>query len=179
MTQPSVVLDAIATNLRTLLGPAALDVRVVDSSLTIEHPDVVAAKSTAVLVACPSFKVAAEYEPPTATCRFAAVLVVKLPKGSSQASRGDVAMDLAALVGSHVGRENWGVCASQAEDVRVRNLNSPDMNIVLWGVEWTQKIQLDAKLNPELLNRLGSIHITYAMGGPDTPEHSSIQEFPS
>ena len=179
MSEPSAVLAAVVARLATLLGS---DVSVEANPGQFEGKDFVTNTPAAVLVTCVGLPVDHEqdYEPPTANADFAAFVLVRAAEHPK--SQGDVAMDLAALVVSHVSRETWsGLAAQRATRVRARNLYSralKDEGLTAWAVTWSQAIELTPPDTAGVLHRLAEIHTTFAMGDASTPDVSHTQQFP-
>ena len=179
MSAPTEVISAMVTRLQELLGD---QIKVSAHEGAYEGKDFVTEGSAAVLVTCLDLPIAHDLqsEPPTANGQFAAFCLVD-DNNSPTKSRGDVAMDLAGLVASHVQRERWnGTATDIASRVRAQNLHNRsflEKGIGVWVVRWTQPIELTAPSVDGILERLTRIDTTFSMGTADTPDVAHTLEF--
>jgi hypothetical protein len=166
MAEPSAVLDDIVSSLQSLLGA---NVSVKAHRGNFEGKDIVTTRHAAVLVACTSLDIDPEcdWEPPVANGQFVAFVFAKVD--AHPKSKYDIAMDLAALIASHVKRSPWldddGI-VRRAERIRVLNLHSREHlqdGLSIWSVTWTQQVELTPVDNDGVLNLLGEIRTTFVI----------------
>jgi hypothetical protein len=178
MSVPSEVVDAIVTTLGTRLAPASVEVRTIEGPFDVDTTGNLTLPSSAcVLVFCSSLPIDAQTYLTDAT--FYAVCIARTNVGD--AKRGDVAMDLAALVASIVARERWGVCFKIPSRVRVANEYRPELakgkGLSAWSVTWTQMVELNKDENGAV-ERLKTMTFEHEVGGVDTPDLHATLEFP-
>ena len=190
--RPSAVIAAIVSRLQAALPDEAVEVRAHDGEFLLTGgKDGLTVRSPGILVACLGFPsvMPRDFEPPAARAHFVAVCHARTAKpDDDQATAGDVAMDLAAMVMGIVQNEIWKdgdgnpvVCA-RAEKISASNELDEKVKakgIRVWCVQWLQGIEMPAHADVmDSLNRLAAINLLFEMGDEDTPDQEALQEFP-
>lgn len=189
MTTPSKLLDTIATTLEERLAPLlpsintpVIPVRITDDMTEDVIGDMHAPGLPCVLVTCTGLpQVGRETGDLTFEAEFVARCYSALPvaPGGAVSSRGDVAMNLAARVAAIVDSELWvddnGEPQASARASRVAPRNRSTRGAAarghsLWTVTWRQQLELTDVLIDAELFPFKKLHLTYAMGGADTPD---------
>jgi hypothetical protein len=188
---PNKVLDAIAQNLLEMLSPASEPlVRVlVSDSIDEDVSDSETFQAPAVVLSCTGFG--------DQSLSAGAMLVdgemvarcyARLPAGASDArtSRGDVAMNLAALVAQAVegtlwtGADGKPVVVRLADRVRVQNRTGRALlvgeGLAMWTVRWVQRFELNGADTAETLRTFKTLFVQWDMGGADTPQETELIE---
>lgn len=176
MTQPSALLDAIITELSAVLAPVI--VRQTDD-LSDDVSEQQTFRAPAVVVTCTGLT---DMDRDTGALSVSAQLVARcyarLAGGGG--SRGDVAMNLAAVVAQQVEGRIWGQAAGapiatmRAQRIAVRNRTSREMmdrGVALWTVSWTQLIELGEPDAGAILHAFRTLHVT--MGGTAQEPHAA------
>jgi len=197
MTQPSKVLDAMVARIRAVLEPTndqlahgtpRVHVGVVDDAGLADVVEYKTVPVPSVLLSCTALpSVALDYGPTTVEGQFIARCFSR--SGASAAgvvqSRGDVAMDLAALVSSLVDEEVWPdaegrpTALSRATRLLARNLGARELSgrgLSLWVVSWSQRIELTPLDRDGVLRALRRIHLDMHIPGGDAPDASGDLE---
>lgn len=177
---PSSVVDSIVSVLRTKLGAEVVHVSAHDGDFDFwDNGDGKVAKTfptPCVLVCCLGFPVVPlDFGNPIGDATFVAVCMARTPKkGEAQDTPGDVAMDLAGLVGGIVEGEKWqGKATQRATKIRPRNENGLKTRlkgVSVWTVAWNQVIELQTAVTEATYNDLRKIHFKFAMGDANTPD---------
>lgn len=183
MTQPSVLLDNIASVLVTELGSAvaANAVQVVDGEYGTDEKllkSFVTIPTPGVLVTMLGFSlVENSMKPLLAKGHFVAFCLAKLPKKPEKDSRGDVAADLASVVFLTAYEQLWNSKASKrAEKLRVFNLHGDELaeqGVSIWAVHWLQDFEVTKETVAAALNKLRKIRITFEMGDANTEDEEA------
>lgn len=194
--KPSAVLDAIAQGLLVHLspkqpGPDAPPIRVLVSDRTDEDvTDTETVGGPALVLSCTGFS---DQEivggAMIVDADFLVRCYARLPQGPSdaKASRGDVAMNLAALVAQVVSSTMWtgpdgdAVVVRAADRVRVANRTARAQlsgdGHAMWTVRWTQRFELTPVDHAEVLQVLRRLFVQWDLGGEtDTPQESELIE---
>ncbi len=178
MTTPASVLDAVVSALRAALEPVSpgLDAQTVDvratDDLSVDVGDVVTLRAPAVIVSVTTFgEVGRDLGPLTVDMSFVARCYARVPSGPSAPSdtRGDVAMNLAALVAQTVeGNGIWAapdgapVVIQRATALRVQNATTRPVvqrGHALWTVTWAQLVELTRADEAALLHAFRTLQI--------------------
>jgi hypothetical protein len=194
MTQPAVVLQAIAKQLSTQLQPPnvtvernAVDVRVTDFMLD-DVTEVVTFRAPAVVLSATGLRnVDHEYGPLSGTMDVAARCYARLPNLAAPApgTRGSVAMDLAAAVAHFIdGNVYKDVDGSdlnfmRAENVRVQNRTTAQIanrGHAMWLVSFSLRIELTPLDVAATLHQLKTLHFEIGMGDAETPDQALTLE---
>lgn len=189
MTQPSVMLDAIVSRLAARLQPSLvapatpnITVRQVDDTATVDLSEYMTVQSPGVYVTCLSApELGRDVGPLTVEAQWMARCYARLglppaEAGKPGSSRGDVAMNLAALVASIVDEEMWlGLDAKPtahraAQRVTLTNRGSRDLatrSLSLWIVTWTQPLELTAPDLTGILHSFRKLNTTITTTGDE------------
>ena len=193
MTLPSQVLDAIVARLKSALEPTAdqlahatprVHVRAIDDTAIADITDFTTVPMPAVLVTCVGMPaVARDFGPTTVDAQFVARCIAT--RSQSSASRGDVAMDLAAFIASVVDEEVWRdalgqpTTLSRATRLGARNVGSRELvtkGVSMWIVTWNQQIELTARDRDGILRALRKLHIAVEIPGGASPDAAGTVE---
>lgn len=191
MTQPSKVLDAMVARIRAALEPTSdqlahgtprVHVGVIDDAGLADVTEYHTVPVPSVLISCTALPaVPVDYGPMVAEGQFIARCFAR--SGAHAAglvrSRGDVAMDLAALVSSLVDEEVWPdaegrpTALSRATRVGARNLGARELSgrgLSLWLVSWNQRVELTPLDREGVLRALRRIHLDVDIPGGTSPD---------
>jgi hypothetical protein len=183
------MLDAIVARLSArVAGGNALErkvsVRAIDDTVIGDITEYTTVSAPAILVTClgwPTIDDDAGETPVDIT--FIARCIARVsdkPEGEDVRSRGDVAMNLAALVTRVVeSTELWPdaegnpTASMRARRTQARNMGSRALsqkNLSMWVVTWTQRVDITGEDEAQLLAPFKHFGIHIAMGGDNTPE---------
>lgn len=182
MTQPAAMLDAVAARMRTRLGSAVAEVRVIDATFADDLTDYLTVRSPGVLLTCVSIPVVeGGQQPMKVEPTWLAICVARLPRLSQgESSRGDVAMNLSAVVAMMVEREMWNGqanrCARRIHCVNEHSKELAQKGVSMWTVTWLQQIEITPADEDDALEELGRIRLTFEMGDGQTPDAEAEQE---
>lgn len=188
MTQPAQVLDAIVRTLKGELEPPSpgleaqtVDVRSVDD-LSVDVFDTKTFRAPAVVVSATSMgQVGRDLGPLTVEMTFVARCYARSPTGpvSPGDSRGDVAMNLAALVAQTVeARGIWvdsggaPAVVARATGLRVANQTTrpvAERGHALWTVTWSQQVELTSADQSALFHAFRTLDVGIG-GDVDDPD---------
>jgi hypothetical protein len=196
---PSVLLDRMVELLSQQLQPETpsgdtpkVYVRAVDDSTTDDLSEYTTVPTPSVLLSCIGMPLAGrDTGPVTAEAHFIARCYARLPQkqeGQLVFSRGDVAMNLAALVEMILDSEVWKddagrpVAHSRATKITSRNRGGRALagrGLSLWLVSWQQLVEITAPDRAAILHSFRELHIDIDMGGEaDTQDVDATMNFP-
>jgi hypothetical protein len=198
MTLPSQLLDTIRDTLELALTPTSpgapsIDEPLVDVTVSDDQSEDVAEFETlgdpAVVLTCTSFNgLGSLYTPLATSARFFARCYARVSEGpaDAQGTRGDVAMNLAALVAMVVERELWKANGTllvnkRASDIRVQNRTTRaqlEHGRALWIVAWEQQLELTSRDVAATLRSFKRMNVTIKMGDANTPDAEFRAEMP-
>jgi hypothetical protein len=195
---PSILLDRMVELLSTQLQPAIASgdtprvfVRAVDDTTSDDLSEYTTVPTPSVLLSCLGMPLASrDTGPVTAEAQFVARCYARLPQkqeGQIAISRGDVAMNLAALVEMILDGEVWKdgagkpVAHSRATKITSRNRGGRSLagrGLSLWLVSWQQMVELTAPDRAAILHSFKELHIDVDMGGQsDTADVGATMNF--
>lgn len=199
MSLPSTVLDAIVRTLQAELQPAndpSIDTPLIDVTTSDDIADDIAGKETigdpAVVLTCRGLGGMGDlYSPSVVNADFVARCYARVAEGPEDVSgsKGDVAMDLATLVGMIVERSIWqsappnptALVNKRASGVRIQNRTSNDtlkQGRALWLVTWSQQMELTGRDQVAAFRAFKRLHVTIAMGDADVADAEALIEMP-
>jgi hypothetical protein len=187
MTQPSLVLDAIAEAMETRLGKA-IDVRLTDD-LTEDLGETLTFRPPAVILSCTRLGDASgDYGSLLVSAQFVARCYARLPAGprTPKESRGDVAMNLAAAVAQVVDdsplwldAQGVALATKRAAGITITNRTTQAIaqrGFAMWVVSWQQLIELTQADVGAALNAFKRLHVEFEMGTSETPDAALTME---
>lgn len=197
MTRPSELLEAMRATLELELRPPGaptLERPLIGVSISDDISEDVAGRETVpdpgVVLSCTGLSGYGDsYSATLVRAEFIARCYARIAEGPDDAdgSRGDVAMDLAALVAMIVERTIWlgpdgkPMVLKRAERIDIHNRTvrgTTSEGRALWVVRWQQQLELTQRDASAALHAFRKLHITYAMGDANTPDEEAHIEMP-